>query len=57
MPERCGLDDEAARLRSNPRDDRAVILTSDVGGTATTDDVTATIIDRLEPAGYADGGP
>ena len=37
----------------------AAILTKDVGGLAATDDVTATIIDQLEPApaGYADGDP
>jgi hypothetical protein len=37
----------------------AAVLTKDVGGTAATDDVTATIIDELEPAsaGYGEGDP
>jgi hypothetical protein len=42
------------------RDDiDAAIPTKDVSGTATTDDITATVIDQLDPSpsGYADGDP
>ena len=58
--EHFGLDDEAARLRKAiDATIGAAILTKVIGGSATTDDVTATIIDELEPApaGYADGDP
>jgi isocitrate/isopropylmalate dehydrogenase len=59
MLEHFGLDDEAALRKAIHATTGAAILTSDAGGTATPDDVTATIIDQLEPApaGYADGDP